>query len=66
MLPSEPDRNAYLDLRRRMLEQLRDPLLVAIEREFNRVILRENVALSRAEYRRLKWDVVRAIVSGDE
>jgi len=47
---------SYADLRWRMIDQLRDPLLIAVERE--------NIVLTRAAYQRLKWDVVKAIVNG--
>ena len=53
-------------LKQRMIGVLREPLYVAIEREFSRMLLRENIALSRAEYRKLKWEVVRAIVNSGE
>jgi len=53
-------------LKRRMIQVLREPLYVAIEREFSRMLLRENIALSRAEYRKLKWEIVRAIVNSGE
>ena len=53
-------------LKRRMIQVLREPLYVAIEREFSRMLLRESIVLSRAEYRKLKWEVVRAIVNSGE
>lgn len=53
-------------LKQRMIQVLREPLYVAIEREFSRMLLRENIALSRAEYRKLKWEIVRAIVNSGE
>ena len=51
-------------MKQRLIDQLREPLLVAVERAFSRMILRENIVLSGKEHRRLKWDVVRAIVKG--
>jgi len=57
---------AYDNLRRKVIEDLRDPLLMAIEREWSRYILRENIILSRVLYKRLKWDVVKTIINGDE
>jgi hypothetical protein len=53
-------------LKQRMIQVLREPLYVAIEREFSRMLLRENISLSRAEYSKLKWEVVRAIVNSGE
>ena len=55
---------SYADLRWRMIDQLRDPLLITVEREWSRTIKRENIVLTRAAYQRLKWDVVKAIVNG--
>jgi len=63
--PNRPG-DAHESLKKRLMEQLRDPLLVAIEREWNRLVIRENIVLSRAEYKRLKWDIVKTIVNGDE
>ena len=66
MQSKEPALDPYESLKQRLVDQLREPLLVAIEREFSRMMLHENIVLSRKEYRRLKWEVVRAIVNGGE
>ena len=53
-------------LKQRLIYRLRAPLLMAIEREFDQALKTENIFVSGGEYVRLKWDVVRAIVSSDE
>lgn len=50
-------------MRQRMIEVLREPLLVAIDREFREMLAKQNIVLTRNEYLAMKWDVVRAIVS---
>lgn len=65
MWQAEGGLDANFDFRRRLLEQMRDPLLIAIEREFKQALARQKVTLSRAEYRRLKWDIVKAILDGE-
>ena len=66
MPANESESHAREALKQRMIQVLREPLYVAIEREFSRMLLRENIVLSRAEYRKLKWEVVRAIVNSGE
>lgn len=53
-------------LKRRLIDEMREPLLVAIEQVYSELLRRENIVLSRAMYRRLKWDIVRAIVEVNE
>jgi len=66
MLSNETNFDSREALKQHMIQVLREPLYVAIEREFSRMLLRENIVLSRAEYRKLKWEVVRAIVSSGD
>jgi hypothetical protein len=65
MWRNELDDDAY-SLKQQLIYRLRAPLLTAIEREFDQALRAANIVVSRGEYIRLKWDVVRAIVGSDE
>lgn len=62
----EPDPSGYDAFKQKLIDEMREPLLIAIEQEYSRLLRRENMVLSRMMYRRLKWEVVRAIVEGEE
>jgi len=64
----QPDElpSGYEALKQRLIDEMREPLLVAIEQVYSELLRRENIVLSRAMYRRLKWDIVRAIIEGNE